>query len=66
MTKEELYELDSHTPVLCRDGRFGLLIQYPSKASGDCGIQVPGEENIRWIHRDSLTKRGGGLVEVQA
>lgn len=68
MTTTEIFELvvNSQTPppVMLCDGQMGLLIQ-TCKPNGDCGVQVPGEPDMRWINHGRLMDMGGGaLMEV--
>ena len=63
MKDSEVMQLDDGTPVKLKDGNFGMLIRFP--ADGDkCGIQVPGEDDIRWIESARLEEKYGTLVEV--
>lgn len=50
-------------PVRLADGRFGLFL-ISANAEGECGIQVPGEEEHRWIPPDRLRVEGGGIIEI--
>ena len=54
------------TPVLCADGKVGLLVEFPlSDASTDlAGVGVPGEANIRWIPPQELHRAGGALRQT--
>jgi len=49
MEKSDIYKLDGNNPVRLKDEKIGLLIRYPAE-DNLCGIQVPGEEDIRWIN----------------
>lgn len=40
-------------PVLLKDGSFGVMIQI-CREDNTLGIQVPGEEEIRWVPADSI------------
>ena len=56
----------SDNPVLCADGKLGMLLVYPG-AGGLCAVQVPGEEDLRWIAVADLTaSEGGALRQVGA
>ena len=48
-------------PVLCNDGHFGMIIRY-IKEENTCGIQVYGEDNIRWVNVDELFYMGSGVL----
>jgi hypothetical protein len=62
-TMEKLLEL-GNAPVICLDGAFGMVIQY---GEDEIGVQVPGEDDIRWIAAERVNDLGGGaLVEVEA
>lgn len=66
MTFEELIQ-HAHTkaPVCCADAAMGLVIR-PSGAREVVGVQVPGEEDIRWVRFIDLVDLGGGaIVELQ-
>lgn len=56
MTKDEIYKIKNKNLVLLLDGRIGMLIRYPSTDTEDtkCGVQVCGEEEIRWINCNAL------------
>mgnify|MGYP003454049713 CR=1 FL=1 len=58
MTKEELLKCENNTPVLLADGKFGVLIRWGQEA----GVQVSGEEDIRWIPVERLADKGGGAL----
>ena len=58
MTREELWNWPlSAPPVLLPDGNIGQLTVVPSMHGKDdlCGVQVPGEPDHRWYHRDNLS-----------
>jgi hypothetical protein len=55
-----LWSQDS--PVLCQDGKFGMLVIFPHDNESDCGVQVPGEENHRWISTSNLKSSEGGAI----
>ena len=42
-------------PVLCKDGKLGLIIRDEFDVT-EIGVQVPDEEDIRWIKRDDLER----------
>ena len=48
-------------PVLMLDGAFGVVIRTPTENHDKLGIQVPGEEDIRW--RDPAKVDGNPLRE---
>lgn len=50
-------------PILCLDGSYGLVIQY---GDDEVGLQVPGEDDIRWLGAERIDEIGvlGALVEV--
>ena len=54
------------TPVLCADGKVGLLVESPlGDAPTDlAGIGVPGEEDMRWIPPRELHRAGGALRQT--
>ena len=63
MKRGDVFLCEENTPVRLFDGRLGLLIRYPIDDMTECGVQVPGEEDIRWIPYDSLDEFYGGLIE---
>jgi len=63
MNKHEIFSLSGNNPVLLEDGKMGLLIRWPGDADNLCGIQVPGEEEIRWIDCGNITDAGGGALK---
>ena len=59
---EEMHNLEgSDNPVLCVDGKIGMLTVYPD-SSGLCGIQVNGQEEHRWINVKDLRSSIGGAI----
>lgn len=64
MEKGDIFNLEGNNPVKLKDRKIGLLIRYPA-ADDLCGIQVYGEENIRYINCANLIHIGGGaLMEI--
>lgn len=64
MEKSDIYKLDGNNPVRLKDEKIGLLIRYPAE-DNLCGIQVPGEEDIRWINLKNIIEvAGGALMEI--
>lgn len=62
MQNEEVMNLSgNNNPVLCADGKFGMLLIYP-RTDGLCGVQVHGEEEHRWIAAADLTATDGGAL----
>jgi len=60
----KLLELPNNTPVRCKDGRLGLLIRC---LETEAGVQVPGEDTIRWIGLESLHHLSGvGSVLIES
>lgn len=62
MTREEFIALGKDPPIFLADGRFGLAIQL---GKTDIGIQVPGEEDIRWLPLASIVDEGSGALREQ-
>lgn len=61
MEREKIYSrLDKDNPILCADGMLGMLIIFPNTNDPRLGIQVPDEEEIRWIAVDDVvvSKKG--------
>ena len=66
MKKERFYELPKDPPVILKDGKIGLLLLLPGD-DDKVGIQVPGEEEHRWIHISEIEERGkSALAEIGA
>lgn len=68
MQKERFYEIGNDVPFITRDGRMGLLVLLPGD-DGKVGIQVPGEDEHRWIPIENIEERGAGkgpLAEIGA
>lgn len=67
MTMDEIeLVFDGMNPVKLSDGKFGLMIRCGSSLLGDntVGVQVAGEEDIRWIPCVKLKHRYGCFTEV--
>lgn len=64
MTYDELLNYPINTPVRCADGAMALLIR-GSRVHDEAGVQVPGEENIRWIPLSRLTDRAAGAGALE-
>ncbi len=64
MDREQVMKLPGNdNPVLCADGKLGMLAFYPSQPSETrCGVQVHGEEDPRWIEAADLTASDGGAL----
>ena len=62
MNYQQYLDLEGEPPVKLADGKFGLLIRGDEQ---EVGIQVPGEEQIRWIPLASIEIVGDGeLIEI--
>lgn len=59
MTREEFLALSKDPPIFLADGMFGLAIRL---GQTDIGVQVPGEENIRWLPLASIVDEGAGAL----
>jgi len=63
MNKTQLLEQEQNAPVLCRDGKLGLLIRYLEILGLPvAGVQVPGEDAIREIPAEHLRPLSGGRL----
>lgn len=61
MDSMEEVEALGQVPILCVDGSFGIVIRYGER---EVGVQVPGEDDIRWIDISCIEDLGNGsLVE---
>jgi hypothetical protein len=67
LAKSELLEwFDGKNPVKLLDGRYALIIRFYSD-TGEVGVQVPREEDIRRMTTKQLRVMGGGaFTEVAA
>jgi hypothetical protein len=66
MTIDEVYDLPGTTPpVLLEDGKLGVLVIYPLRPKFLCGVQVPGEEEHRWVDPADLTATTGGALRQE-
>ena len=55
MTLDDMLTLPgSSNPVLCKDGRVGILTLYPTPTDVTCGVQVDGEPEARMISCSDL------------
>jgi len=61
MTYDNLLKFPTNTPVRCADNAMALLIRW-SRVHNEAGVQVPGEENIRWIPLARLVDLGSGAL----
>lgn len=64
MNREQVLNLPGNdNPVLCVDGKLGMLVVYPGKPGETrCGVQVHGENEHRWIEAADLTASEGGAL----
>lgn len=64
MEREQVMNLPGNdNPVLCADGKLGMLVLYPSQPGETrCGVQVHGEDEHRWIEAADLTASEGGAL----
>lgn len=66
MKKERFYELDKNPPVILKGGKLGLLLLLPGD-DGKVGVQVPGEDQHRWIDILEIEERGrSALAQIGA
>lgn len=65
MTITELIEIQAESvsplPILLADGHFGLVIQWDDHRD-KIGVQVYGEDNIRWIDAAQVFDKGNGAL----
>lgn len=54
-------DIQSNEPIKTADGSLGLVIRFDDN---EIGVQVPGEEEIRYIFIDRVSRIGGALIEV--
>ena len=63
MDQHHVMELpDNDNPVLCADGKLGMLVLRPTRPGDSCGVQVHGENEYRWILPSELTASLCGAV----
>ena len=66
MIKQQFYQLPDMAPVILKDGKIGLLLLLPGD-DDKVGIQVPGEDEHRWIHITQIERRGqSALAQIGA
>ncbi len=65
MTEKEFEQLGFNTPILCFDGKLGIVIRIPQFSPfAKIGVQVSGEEDIRWIDISNIhVSVSGNLLE---
>lgn len=63
-TLKEVLSLGSNLPVQLLDGHFGLVIRF-DEGRNEVGVQVAGEENMRWLNVENLKDIGGALIETE-
>ncbi len=62
MTFEKALNLPVNEPILLIDGKLGLVIRWAPP--DEIGIQVPGEEDIRWLNVSDVSTAGyNALIE---
>lgn len=62
MTFDEVYALGK-MPVALSDGKMGSILVYTIQ--GDVGVQLPGDDDIRWLRPEELVNMGdGALIQV--
>lgn len=67
MTEEEFKDLKFNDPILLADRKMGLVIRIPRFSdNAQIGVQVPGEENIRWINILNINCSLGALLELSS
>lgn len=55
-------EIQANAPIWLSDGAFGLVIRF---GENEIGVQVPGEEEIRWVPIGEVSEVGAGaLVQI--
>lgn len=64
MNREQMLDmLGNDNPVLCGDGKLGMLVAYIAQPGNTlCGVQVPGEDAHRWIDVSDLTASEHGAL----
>lgn len=64
VSAEELNTLfDGANPVVLPDGDIGLLVQIREEKP-ECGVEVPGEAELRWIDAEAFQHDGRGAFSV--
>ena len=53
--EERNLSIEFNEPILCKDGKLGLVIR-DLPDSDEIGVQVPNEEEIRWIKKHELER----------
>lgn len=60
MTHDELQQVEFNAPIKLSDRKLGLVIRI---ARDEIGVQVPGEEAIRWLDIQAVKRLEGGALE---
>jgi len=50
-------------PIMYPGGGFGLVIRWDDTRN-EIGIQLPGADDIKWIHASEITEYGVGALAV--
>ena len=63
MNAKQLMSLPGQdNPVCCADGKVGVLLHFPAQ-DGLCGVQVPGEPDVRWFPATELQASALGALK---
>ena len=52
-------DIESNSPIMLQDNVMGIVIRF---CENEIGVQVPGEEEIRWLPLEHVIDLGGGAL----
>ena len=62
MEFQRLFEL-GECPILLSSGEIGMIIRWDD-VRNEVGVQIPGADNIEWVHTSKINCDVGALVEA--
>lgn len=62
MEFQRLFEL-GECPILLSSGGIGMIIRWDD-IRNEVGVQIPGADNIEWVHASKINCDVGALVET--
>lgn len=62
MEFQRLMEL-GECPIMFSSGEYGMVIRWDD-IRNEIGVQIPGADNIKWVHASKITDCGNGALAV--
>ena len=59
----KIEHIENMHPIKTVDNKYGVVIRF---GDDEVGVQVPGEDDIRWIPLSNITESGAALIETIA